>query len=135
MRAASRSPLGEIMGPQPLIDPDRLAAAQKIAREKALTALDAAGFVEAYTGCAQRLDIGAVAGAFLPAAALEIVVGNIAPVEIAREQVFKRAGPQVHDSRLSDNIGKLIEVEVVKTGDEEDMAVEHVLHCLAPFRT
>ncbi len=100
-----------------------------------MTPLDTADFVEAHARIAQCLDIGAVAGTLLPAPALEIVLGKIAPVEIAREHVFERARPKVHDSSLSDNIRKLIEVEVVTSGDQEDMAVEQVLHRLVPFRT
>ena len=59
---------------------DRLAATQQVAGEEGLAGLDVAHLVEAHRRGSERRHVGAVDGVLLPAAALEIVVDDVAGV-------------------------------------------------------
>ena len=114
--------------------PNRLAATQKVAGEKGLAGLDIAGLVEAHRRRSERGHVGAVGNSLLPAAALEIVVDDVAGVvHLSGEEVLEGASPERHRPVSTDSIAKLLEAcDAGRIAGAGDMLLQHVRKGVAP---
>ncbi len=112
---------------------DRLAAAQEVAGKEGLPGHDLARLVEAHDRCPQSPDVAFGLGAFLPAAAFEIIVGRIAAVrELLRERIFEGAAPKDHRPVIAEDVAEIVEVELRLFQNGPEMGLYHHLDILPP---
>ena len=132
-------PRGNLLpGPQrlcrgALMNENRLAAAQEVAREKRLPGHDLAHLVKAHDRRSQGLLIGSDLGTLLPATPLEIVVDGIASVlEFLRERILEGAAPKGHLPVIPEDLAEILEVEIGFAQNGSEMRVHHLLEVLTP---
>ncbi|WP_234713379.1 hypothetical protein [Rhodopseudomonas palustris] len=127
-------PALQSLGRAPLADQNRLAAADQIARAERSVTDDVAHLVETHRRVAQRRDIGADRRRFLPAAALEIVVDNVAAVfEIPGEEILECARPYgAREQILADDRHRVVQIDTGFLAGGHGVAGENDFEPIAP---